>query len=110
MITPETCSLLLQLLGLLVTVIIAAKTRSKRISIPISVVIMVSVNIVGQMIIAGEGPAACLGFILLPFLGSVVAWITVSISKKFCRPGIPDPEIQPDSNSYVESQNSDNHS
>ena len=74
---------------------------------PISVVIMVVVNIIGQVIIAGEGPAACLGFIVLPILGCVVAWITVSISKKFCRPKIPDPEIQPDSNSYAESENSE---
>ena len=107
MITSETCSFLLQLLGLLVTVIIAAKTRSIRISIPLSIVIMVAVNIVGQVIIAGEGTAACLGFIVLPIWGCVVAWITVSISKKFCGPRIPDPEIQPDSNSYTESENSE---
>ena len=77
---------------------------------PLSVVIMVAVNIVGQVIIAGEGPGACCGFILLPVLGCVVAWITVSISKKFCRPKTPDPEIQPDSNSQAESENSENHS
>lgn len=107
MITSETFSLLLQLLGLLVTAIIAAKTRSIRISMSLSVVIMVAVNIVGQVIIAGEGTAACLGFIVLPILGCVVAWITVSISKKFCKPKTPDPEIQPDSNSYAESENSE---
>ena len=77
---------------------------------PLSVVIMVAVNIVGQVIIAGEGTAACIGFILLPILGCAVAWITVSISKKFCRPKATDLEIQPDSNSQVESENSENHS
>ena len=109
MITAETCSLLLQLWGLLVTAIIAAKTRCKRISIPLSVVIMVVVNIVGQMIIAGEGPAACLGFIVLPIYGCLVAWITVGVSKKFSRSKIVDKDMQPDSNSEVESQNSENH-
>ena len=99
MISAETCSLLLQLCGLLVTAIIAAKTRSIQISIPLSIVIMVGVNIVGQVIIAGEGPGACVGFILLPILGCVVALITVSVSK------IVDKDIQPDNNSDVKSQN-----
>jgi hypothetical protein len=110
MITSETCSLLLQLWGLLVTAIIAAKTRSKSISIPLSVVIMVVVNIVGQMIIAGEGPAACLGFIVLPIYGCVVALIAVSVSNKFCRSKIVDKDIQLKSNSNVESQSSENQS
>jgi len=105
MISAETCSLLLQLCGLLVTAIIAAKTRSIQISIPLSIVIMVGVNIVGQVIIAGEGPGACVGFILLPILGCVVALITVSVSKKFYRPKIVDKDIQPDNNSDVKSQN-----
>ena len=77
---------------------------------PLSAVIMEVVNIVGQLIIAGEGPAACLGFIVYPILGCVVAWITVSISKKFCRPKATDLDIQPDSNPDVESQSSENHS
>ena len=104
MITSETCSFLLQSWGLLVTAIIAAKTRSKRISILFSVVIMVAVNIVGQVIIAGGGPGACIGFIFLPILGCAVAWITVIVSRKFCKSKATDPDIQPDSNSYAESK------
>lgn len=110
MITTETCSLLLQLWGLIVTAIIAVKTRSTRISIPFSIAIMVAVNFVGQVIIAGEGPGACVGFILLPILGCAVAWITVSVSRKFCRSKIVDKDIQLNRNSNVESQNSENHS
>jgi hypothetical protein len=110
MMTLELCSLLLQTWGLLVTAIIAAKTRSIRISIPLSIVIMLAVNFIGQVIIAGEGPGACAGFIVLPFLGCTIAWITVIVSKMLCKPKATDLDIQPDSNSNVESQNSENHS
>ena len=108
--TLELCSLLLQSWGLLVTVIIATKTKSIRISIPLSIVIMVIVNFVGQVIIAGEGPGACVGFFLLPILGCLVALVTVSVSKEFCSNNATDPIIQPDNNSNVESQKSENHS
>ena len=74
----------------------------------LSIVIMVAVNIVGQIIIAGEGPAACLGFIVLPIFGCVVAWITVSFSMKFSKSKTMNLEIQQDSKSHVESEDSEN--
>jgi len=49
------------------------------------VVLMLCANVVGQIIIAGEGPGACVGFFILPLYGALAAWITVCISNSIRR-------------------------
>jgi len=81
-VTPEIWSLALQLWGLLVTAIIGLKTGKIKASIISGVILMAVVNFVAQTIIAGEGPGACVGFIVLPCYGGVVACLAAAISKK----------------------------
>ena len=57
----------------------------------VAVLLMFLANFWGQLVIAGEGPAAFCGIFLFPLYGLLAVWITVKIIKKRC----PPPEIQP---------------
>jgi uncharacterized membrane protein len=74
----ETLSLVVQLFGLFITVIIAFFCKKKTAVIS-GIVTMFIANIVGQILIAGGGPGAFAGIILLPVLGGFTAYIVVTI-------------------------------
>jgi hypothetical protein len=78
--------LALQLWGLLVTAIIGLKTGKIKASTISGVILMAVVNFVAQTIIAGDGAGACVGFIVLPCYGGVVACLAAAISKKLWPP------------------------
>jgi uncharacterized membrane protein YeaQ/YmgE (transglycosylase-associated protein family) len=102
-VTPEICSLALQVWGLLVTAIIGLKTGNRKVSIVSGVILMAVVNFVAQTIIAGEGAAGCLGFILLPCWGAVVASLAATISKKLWEPRGSDVGTKANNDSEVKS-------
>ena len=72
----EQLSLLFQIACLasvgLYSILYPNKTRNCLI---VAVLAMLFANIVAQIVIAGDGPGACVGFVLLPTLGIVVSLI-----------------------------------
>ena len=81
----EILSLIIQTGGLLATIVFVAICRKKKKCVLAAIVIMFLANFVGQVLIAGGGPGAFAGAILLPFLGVIVALITCGIANLFCR-------------------------
>jgi len=45
------------------------------------VLAMLFANIFGQIIIAGEGPGACVGFVILPVYGVGVSLVSIHITR-----------------------------
>lgn len=76
----ELTSLFLQILGLIIVGLFAWRIKKKRQAILFAIISMFIINFVAQVVIAGEGPGACAGAIILPFYGVIVAWICVSLS------------------------------
>lgn len=42
---------------------------------------MLLANIVGQIVVAGGGPGACVGMVALPAYGMLMAWVSLSVSE-----------------------------
>ncbi len=83
--SAETGSLVLQLGGLLAVVLMAAKTRNRRLSVWVAMPLMLAVSVVAQTVIAGEGIAAPLTFVALSVLAVVLIYVTVSVAEKLDR-------------------------
>lgn len=77
--TRELLSLLIQITCLALTVYYAACRPHKAKAIAVGIILMLFANVFGQMFIAGEGPAAGIGFIGLPLYGVIAAIVTVKI-------------------------------
>ena len=80
--TKELLSLCIQVFALAIVCLFSKTARSRRAKIIFAVILMFFVNIGAQIIIAGEGPGACVGFVGLPILGVMVAMITDSFAQK----------------------------
>lgn len=65
-------SLIIQLLSLLLAAIYGVYTLDPRKGFKCGCYMMLLANIFGQIVIAGGGPAACIGFIALPLFGGAV--------------------------------------
>lgn len=77
-----TASLIVQITGLLLVVIYSCRRRNLKSSVKAAILIMWAANIFGQIIIAGGGPAAFVGFFILPIYGILLAWLSVTIANK----------------------------
>jgi hypothetical protein len=64
-LSPETCSLIVQILAICIAGVLGAVCRVKS-AVSIALGEAVVANILAQIVIAGGGPGACAGFILLP--------------------------------------------
>jgi len=73
-------SLIIQMCGLLLTVLVSVFSKKISRAIVTGIVIMEIANIVGQGLVAKEGPGLCVGFVLLPILGVLFAYISFKIS------------------------------
>jgi hypothetical protein len=79
-------SLMLPIWGLIGTFAITFVCRRKRWAIAIGPVLMFVVNFAAQNAIAGEGPGACAGAMVLPLCGLFVSWATLNVTKRLGRP------------------------
>jgi hypothetical protein len=68
-------SLILQILGLVLSFILGVLNRPRNRAVSIAAGLGILVNIVGQMILAGEGPALCPGFVVFPLVFMLAAWL-----------------------------------
>jgi hypothetical protein len=71
-LSVEMMSLIIQLLTLLLVAVYGVHKANIRIAFKFGCYTMLLANIFGQLIIAGGGPGACVGFIALPLFGGGV--------------------------------------
>ena len=64
-------------LSVVIIILCAALLRDYNMAAIIATIVMVIANFISQIVIAGGGLSACIDFIVIPFLGILVAWITV---------------------------------
>jgi hypothetical protein len=74
-------SLVIQICGLLLVIVSSIFTKSFWKAILLAIVIMEVANIIGQGLIANEGPGLFAGFFLLPVLGIIITVVTFYIAK-----------------------------
>ena len=75
----ETLSLLVQIAGLTIVFLFAFFSSNKTRCFLFAIIFMFFVNILAQIVIAGEGPGTCLGMIALPSLGLFIAFVTFEL-------------------------------
>jgi hypothetical protein len=74
-------SLMVQIWGLIATFALTFMCRRKKWARSIGPVLMFAVNFLAQNIIAGEGPGACVGAIVLPLYGYLVSRAALAVAK-----------------------------
>jgi len=74
-------SLMLQILGLIITFVLTFMCSRKKGAIAIGPGLMFVVNFVAQSLIAGEGPGAFVGAFVLPLYGLLVSGIALAIAR-----------------------------
>jgi hypothetical protein len=72
--------LLVQVWGLLTVVALTLLWRRRKWVLAVGPVLMLVVNFVAQVLLAGGGPGACAGLLVLPFYGLVVSWLTLRLA------------------------------
>ena len=77
-----TMSLIIQLSVSLLTVVYAIHFPDTKKAFKFAIYSMLSANVFGQLIVAGEGPAFLPGFVILPLCGMLAAYVTVILTKK----------------------------
>ncbi len=73
-------ALMVQVWGLIAAVAFTYMWRRKKWALAVGPVLGLLVNIVGQIIIAGGGPGACVGCVAFPLCGLAVSWLTLTIA------------------------------
>jgi hypothetical protein len=84
-LSNEIMSLLIQVSALLLTVVFTIRSKTLTKAIYFGICAMLSANVLGQMAVAGEGPGAFLGFVILPFWGCCAVLLTHMIQSLFKR-------------------------
>ena len=77
----EELSLIIQLFALVLVVVISCILTRRWVAMTCAVFIMLLTNIVAQIIVAGEGPGACVGFVALPLYGVGASWLTFKLRR-----------------------------
>jgi len=77
----ELLSLLIQVSCLIFLFILCFYTNKFKIMIGVAVLLMIVINFIAQILIAGEGPGACVGIIALPYLGVLVVFVAFGIKR-----------------------------
>ena len=80
-ISVEMMSFLVQSLTLLLIAVYSASVINHRKAFKFGCYMMFLVNIIGQVIIAGGGPGACIGIVILPLWGGGVGCGVVGLIK-----------------------------
>jgi hypothetical protein len=73
-------SLMVQVWGAIAAVAFTFMWRHKRWALAVGPVIGLLVDVVAQILIAGGGPGACLGFVAFPLSGLLISWLTLRIA------------------------------
>jgi len=73
-------SLMVQVLGAIAAVAFTFMCRRKKWALAVGPVLGLLVNIVAQILIAGGGPGACVGFVVFPVYGLIISWLTLRIA------------------------------
>ena len=85
--SPESLSLLFQIVGFVAVAVFTFLCRRRRWAIAIGPVFGLAIDIVAQIIIAGGGPGACVGFFVFPLYGLVISWLTLKLASRRRRGG-----------------------
>ena len=80
-LSVEIMSLIIQLVTLFLVAVYGANVLDTRKAFIFGCYMMLLANIFGQLIIAGGGPGACVGFIALPLWGGGVGCLAVVLAK-----------------------------
>jgi hypothetical protein len=65
--------------GFVILLMFATLNRNFKQSAIAAIVIMSVANIISQIVIAGGGPGACVGAVIMPLLGILMVWGVVSL-------------------------------
>ena len=75
-------SLIVQLSTVFLVIIFSITFPNIKKAVKFGAYSMLLANVLGQLVIAGEGPAFLFGLVALPFWGILVAYVTVIIVQK----------------------------
>ena len=78
----EFLALMMQVLGLIATVGLTYLCRRKRWAPAIGLTMGFTVNVVGQIALAGGGPGACVGFFVFPLIGWLASQLTLTFAAR----------------------------
>ena len=81
-LSNEIMSLVIQLSTILLIVIYSITYLNKNKAMKFGAYSMLLANLLGQLVVAGEGPVFFLGIIVLPFWGIMIAYLTVTMTNK----------------------------
>lgn len=73
-------SLTIQVWGAISVVAFTFMWRRKKGALAVGPVLGFLANIVAQILIAGGGPGACVGFVAFPLCGLLISWLTLRIT------------------------------
>jgi len=76
----EFLSLVVQIAGLTAVAPLTLLCRRKRWAWVVGPALGIVVNIVGQIVLAGGGPGACVGFFAFPLYGGLISWLTLKFA------------------------------
>jgi hypothetical protein len=76
-------SLMLQVWGLIVVVAFTLLWHRRKWALAIGPVLMFIVNFVAQVLLAGGGPGACAGAVILPLYGLAASWLTLRLAGRY---------------------------
>lgn len=93
-LSNEIMSLIIQLSTLLLIVVFSITFPNKKKAMMFGVCSMLLANVLGQLVVAGEGPAFCVGFVILPFWGILVAYVSIIIRGKIKGPATIEAKLQ----------------
>lgn len=79
--SPESLSLLFQIVGFVAVGVFTFLCRRRRWAIAIGPVFGLAIDIIAQIVIAGDGPGACVGFVVFPVFGLVISWLTLKLAR-----------------------------
>jgi hypothetical protein len=73
-------SLMVQGWGLMATVAFTCICHRRKWALAIGPVLMFIVNFIAQVLLAGGGPGACVGAVVLPLYGLAASWLTLKLA------------------------------
>ena len=80
--SPESLSFLFQIVGFVAVAVFTFLCRRRRWAIAIGPVFGLAINIIAQIVIAGGGPGACVGFVAFPLYGLAISWLTLRLARR----------------------------
>ena len=80
--SPESLSLLFQIVGFVAVAVFTFLCRRRRWAIAIGPVFGLAINIIAQIVIAGGGPGACVSFVAFPLYGLAISWLTLKLARR----------------------------